>query len=150
MTGSQTFPTLTRRIVEEHHLIHFYLDQLEKAVEALGPQVEVETLRRLAAQIEGLRERLQEHFASEDDGGMFRAVVDLLPESRADVDRLSRDHQSVLENLEMSRVRAQYGRPSEAPVLRESLKAFLSLLRDHERREEALFTRALERESRTS
>jgi len=150
MTSSQTFPTLTRRIIEEHHLIHFYLDQLEKSVDALGPQVEIETLRRLAAQIDGVRERLEEHFASEDAGGMFRALADLIPESRADVDRLSRDHESVMENLEMSRVRAQYGQPNEVPVLQESLRVFLSLLRDHERREEALFARALERESHST
>src|SRR5262245_41746620 len=149
MTGSQTFPALTRRIVDEHHLIHFYLDQLDKSVEALGSQVEVETLRRLAAQIEGLTERLREHFASAEEGGMLRAVVQFFSPSRPDLDRFTRDHQGVLEDLEMSRVRAQYGQPMEAPVLQESLKGFLTRLRDHERREEALFTRALEREART-
>jgi len=147
MTGSQTFPTLTKRIVDEHEQIHFYLDRLEKSLEALGSHVEIETLRRLAAEIEGLIERLQEHFASEDEGGLFQAVLDLLPESRSDVGRLSRDHESVLETLQMARVRAQHGLPSEAPVLRESLQAFLTLLRDHERREESLFARALEREA---
>ncbi len=150
MTGSQTFPALTRRIVDEHQQIHFYLDQLRKSLEALGSRVEIETLRRLAAEIRGLKELLLEHFALEDDGGVFRAVVELLPESRSDVDRLFRDHERVLETLEMASVGAQHGQPSEAPVLRESLEGLLAALRDHEHREEALLARALEREGSRS
>jgi hypothetical protein len=50
--------------------------------------------------------------------------------------------------LEMARIRAQYGPAAEGHVLRGELEAFLASLREHELREEALLTRALERQSR--
>ena len=35
MSGSQTFPKLSRQALEEHRHIHFHLDLLAKAIEAL-------------------------------------------------------------------------------------------------------------------
>lgn len=149
MTGSQTFPGLTRQILDEHQQIHFFLQQLARSMQGLEPAgSDPEVLRRLAAQIDGLRERLDEHFAVEEDGGLFRAMADLLPEARADVQTLSSEHGRVLEMLEMARIRAEYGPASEGHILRAELESFLAAIGDHERREEALLKRALEREVR--
>ena len=146
MTGQQTFPGLTRHALEEHQQVHFYLDQLERGLKGIESEpAEVETLRRLAAQIEGLEERLREHFEGES-GGLFRAVQDILPDVRGELQRLSGQHAQLLEMLEMARTRAQWGEPSEAGVLKAELEAFLKAVREHERREEALLTRALERD----
>jgi hypothetical protein len=145
MTGSQTFPALTRQTLEEHQQIHFYLDQLERSLRGLAlDPVAVETLRRLAAQIDGLRERLVEHFGVEESGGLFRALSDLMPETRDEIRVLSEQHVRALEALEMSRIRAHYGEPGEAGVLRADLESFVRILREHERREESLLIRALE------
>lgn len=149
MTGSPTFQALTRESLERHQQIQFFLDQLERTLKALQVEgVAVETLRRVAAQIEGLLERLGEHFESEEKGGLFRAVLDVLPEAAGEIHQLSVQHARVVEMLEMARTRAQWGTSSEADVLRAELEAFLRKIRDHESREEALIARAIGRESR--
>lgn len=149
MTGSQTFPALTQQTLDEHQQIHFYLVQLERSLGVLAAApVEVEPLRRLAAQIDGLRERLVEHFAAEEEGGLFRAISDLMPDTRGEVQALAEQHVRALELLEMSRIRAQYGEVAESAVLRSDLENFVRHLREHETREEALLTRALERDRR--
>lgn len=149
MTGSQTFPGLTRQILDEHQQIHFFLQQLARSMQGLEPAgADPEVMRRMSAQIDGLRERLDEHFAVEEEGGIFRALADLLPEARLDVQTLSSEHARVLEMLEMARIRAEYGPASEGHILRAELETFLAAMSDHERREEALLKRALEREVR--
>jgi hemerythrin-like domain-containing protein len=148
MTGSETFSSLTRQAIEQHQQIHFFLDQLARSLSGLEPShADVGTIKRLAAQIEGLRERLQEHFESEEDGGLFRAVVENLPEAHAETQKLAQEHRSVLEMLDTARVRAEHGQVTDANLLRTDLEGFLETLRRHEHREEALFARALEREA---
>ena len=117
-----------------------------QGLEPAGPGPDV--LRRIAAEIDGLRERLDEHFAVEEEGGLFRALADLLPEARSEVQALAGEHGRVLELLEMARIRAEYGPASEGHILRAELETFLAAIGDHERREEGLLQRALEREAR--
>jgi hemerythrin-like domain-containing protein len=148
MTESQTFPGLTRQVLEEHQQIHFFLKQLTRSMQGLEPAgADDEVLRRIAAQIEGLRERLLEHFGLEEEG-LFRALTDLLPEARGEVQALASDHGRVLEMLEMARIRAQYGPASEGHILRAELDTFLAALNQHEQREDALLTRGVERQAR--
>ena len=57
MGGSPTFQRVTREALEEHRQIHFYLDQISETVNRLTEgSDDVETMRRLAAQLEGLKE----------------------------------------------------------------------------------------------
>ena len=94
MSGSQTFQGLTPETIEEHHQIYFYLDQVAQSLNGLRDGVsDVEPMRRLAAQLQGLRERLLEHNQIEEKGGLFHAVLEALPSRRVEVDRLlvSRD-----------------------------------------------------------
>jgi hypothetical protein len=141
MTGSQTFSNLTRELIEEHRQIHFYLDQLERSLaslQAAEPLGSVEPLRWMAVRIEGLRERLIEHFTSEESDGLFRAMGEAIPPLRGALIELAEDHPRLLTLLGMARVRAQHGGPHEMLPLRRELEAFLRAVRAHESREEAL------------
>jgi len=143
MSGPQTFQRITRETIEEHRQIHFYLDQVELSLGGLRKGLtDIEPMRRLAAQIEGLRERLAEHHQSEERGGLFQAIVDVMPETRVEINRLMNQHEKMIEILEMARLHAQCGDASEADGLRVDLERFLQMFRDHERQEEQLIQRA--------
>jgi hypothetical protein len=142
-----TFQRLSRETLEQHGQIHFYLDQIAQSLGTLVPEMaDVEPMRRLAAQIEGLKERLVEHYQAEEQGGLFHAVVELLPACRVEVDRLTSQHGKMIEILEMARLHAQHGDVSEAAELREDLDRFLGMFRRHERDEELLLAQAMEKD----
>ena len=149
MSEQQTFQKITQATIEEHRQIDFYLDQVSVTLDGLrGGGADVEPMRRLAAQIEGLKERLTEHHQTEEDGGLFQAVLEIMPDCRVEVSRLTNQHEKIIEILELARIHALQGEPSETGALREDLKNFLEMFRDHESQEEQLFKRALERENR--
>jgi len=143
MSGSQTFQELNQDTLEEHRQIHFYLDQISQSLEKLrsGP-TDVEPLRRLAAQLEGLRERVIEHHQSEEQG-LFAAILEALPACRVEIDRLANQHQQIIEILEMARIHAQGGGVAEAEALRADLQQFLEMFREHEQSEERLLRQAV-------
>lgn len=148
MNGSQTFQRITEETLEEHRQIHFYLDQICQTLEGLEVGLsDVEPMRRLAAQIEALKERLVEHHHSEERGGLFQAVLEILPECRVEISRLINQHERIIEILEMARIHAQRGDPTEADDLRVDLQSFLAMFRQHEQQEDQLLRRAIERES---
>jgi hypothetical protein len=148
MSGSPTFQGLTRETLEEHRQIHFYLDQIAQTLQALTPDLDtVEPMRRLAAQLEGLEERLVEHHETEEEGGLFRAILEVLPACRVEIDRLTVQHAKMIEILEIARLHAQGGQPADAPALREDLERFLDAFRQHEQDEELLLAQASEKES---
>lgn len=150
MSGSQTFQQVTRETLEEHRQIHFYLDQISRTLDALHHgATDVEPMRRLAAQIEGLKERLLEHHQAEERGGVFQSILEIMPECRVEISRLINQHDRMIEILEMARIHAQHGQTAEAEGLRVDLKNFLEMFRQHERNEDRLLKRALERESRS-
>ena len=144
MGGSQTFQGLNREALDEHRQIHFYLDRLAQSLEKLkeGP-ADVEPMRLLAAEIQGLKERLQEHQHHEENGGLFQAILDVLPARRVEIDRLTNQHGKMIEILEMARIHAQRGKVDEADGLRADLESFLDMFRRHERAEERLLVQAL-------
>lgn len=149
MSEQQTFQKITQATIEEHRQIEFYLDQVSVTLDGLREDgTDVEPMRRLAAQIEGLKERLTEHHQSEEEGGLFQAILDIMPDCRVEVSRLANQHEKIIEILELARIHALQGEPSEAGALREDLKSFLEMFREHESNEEQLFKRAMEREYR--
>jgi len=144
MSGPGTFERLTREAIEEHRQIHFYLDRITQTLSTLVPDLEdVEPMRRLAAEIEGLMERLAEHHHHEEHGGLFQAVVDAMPAHRVEIDRLTNQHAKMIEILEMARIHAQRGEVGEAGELREDLESFLEMFRRHEETEERLLSQAI-------
>ena len=148
MSGSQTFQHITEDTLEEHRQVHFYLDQIGHTLEGLKTGLsDVEPIRRLAAQLEALKERLVEHHHNEERGGLFQAVLEIMPECRVEISRLINQHDRMIEILEMARIHAQRGDPSEADGLRVDLCNFLTMFRQHERQEDLLLQRAIEREN---
>jgi hemerythrin-like domain-containing protein len=144
MTGSQIFAKLSERVFEEHGLIHFHLDQLERALSDLDPGSALpETLRTVAVRIDSFKERLDEHFGTEEDGGLLQGILDALPQTESDVRRIRTQHARLGEALERARSIARRGDPAEAPSLKEELDRFLAMMREHEREEDALVKRAL-------
>jgi len=149
MSGQQAFQQITRETIEEHRQINFYLDQITVALDGLDANAsDVEPMRRLAAQIEALKERLSEHHHAEENGGLFQAILEIMPDCRVEISRLTNQHEKIIEIIEMAGIHARRGEPSEAEALREDLKNFLEMFREHERAEEQLLRRAMERESR--
>ena len=144
MSGSQTFPKLSKRAVEEHGVIHFHLDQLERALVDLDPANPTdEKLRTVAVRIDSFKERLTEHFGTEEDGGLLQGIQDALPQAESDVRRLRAQHARLDEALERVRAIARRGEAADVPVLKTELDRFLALMREHERDEDALLKRAL-------
>ena len=144
MSGSQIFSKLSQRALEDHGIIHFHLDQLERALSDLDPEnARPETLRTVAVRIDSFKERLSEHFGTEEDGGLFQGIQDALPQAESDVRRLRAQHARLDEALEKARAIARRGDPAEAPMLKAELDRFLDMMREHERDEEALLKRAL-------
>lgn len=144
MTGSQIFAKLSERTHEEHGLIHFHLDQLERALADLVPgSATEETLRTVAVRIDSFKERLDEHFGNEEDGGLLQGILDALPQTESDIRRIRTQHARLGEALERARAIARRGDPVEAPFLKEELDRFLAVMREHEREEDALVKRAL-------
>lgn len=147
--GSPTFQKLSEQSLEEHQQIHFYLDQLVRTINGLGQARDaVEPLRRLAAQIESLRERVDEHFQLEEHGGLFQGVLDATPGADLEIRRLTSQHVRIVQLLEMARIRARRSVPEEIGTLRDDLDRFLQSMRQHEREEEALLRRALREDDR--
>ena len=110
MSGSQTFERISRATLEEHRQIHFYLDQIGQTLTLFKKGLQdVEPMRRLAAQLEGLKERLVEHHHSEESGGLFQAILEALPSCRVEVDRLTNQHSRIIEILEIARLHAALG-----------------------------------------
>jgi hypothetical protein len=150
MTETPTFERLSRRAVEEHQQIDFFLDQLMTSLESLNAESEdVEPLRRLATQIDSFRERLEEHFQHEEEDGLFQAILDLLPDTGPVVDDLVAQHEWMIKVLQMARIHAERGEPCEASELRTDLRKFLETMRAHEKSEEVLLERAIEEEARS-
>ena len=150
MKGTQTFERVSRETLEEHRQIHFYLDQIEVTLKALGQgRSDAESLLRLAAQLEGLKEQLIEHYRAEQQG-LFPAIAELLPDCRVEIDRLSGEHAKMIEILEIARIHVQQSGPASSRELRDDLEGFLELFRRHETQEERLLGRAMEKEARTA
>ena len=144
MTGPQMFTKLSEQALEEHGLIHFHLDQLERALADLDPQHALpETLRTVAVRIDSFKERLDEHFGTEEEGGLLQGIMDALPQVESDVRRIRTQHARLGEALERARAIARRGDPAEASALKDELDKFLAVMREHEREEDALVKRAL-------
>jgi len=144
MGGSPTFPTLSEQSLDEHGVIHFHLDQLERALREFDPAAAAEEgLRNLAVRIDSFKDRLDEHFGLEEDGGLLQGVVDAHPPLDADVRRIKTQHARIGEALESVRRVARSGNAGAAAALKADLQRVLEMLREHEREEDALVRRAL-------
>lgn len=148
MAEFQTLEQRTQNTLEEHHQIYFYLDQVEVTLDGLRDGLsDNEPMHRLAAQIEGLKERLVEHHQAEEQDGLFQAILEIMPERRVEISRLVNEHEKMIEILEMARIYAQSGEVDQVDALRVDLHNFLEMFRTHERSEDHLLQEAINRES---
>ena len=92
---------------------------------------------------------LVEHHHAEEHDGLFQAILEVLPDSRAEVNRLVRQHEKMTDILELAKIHAQRGEPVEAEGLRVDMQKFLEMFRQHERDEDELLRRAHEREGKS-
>ncbi len=74
---------------------------------------------------------------------MFQAILEVLPARRVEIDRLTNQHEKMIEILEMARIHAQRGDVGKADALRKDLEQFLDMFRRHEQAEERLLAQAL-------
>lgn len=150
MNGPQTFQSITRQVLEEHEQIHFHLEQLSRALGRLDPtSTDPEPLRGLAARVESLRERLEEHFRREDSDGLFQSMIEILPECEEEVHGFIDEHNRTIDTLAMAHIRAQRVAVHEVALLKDDLEGLILGLREHERKEGALLERAVAKESRS-
>ena len=149
MEGTGITERLTAEALEQHQQIHFYLDQITATLDGLDPHADdvAPLLERLTAQIDGFMERLREHHQLEEKRGLFRMILEILPEARVEISRLVKQHQRIIEILEMARLHAQNGTSQDAVGLKEDLASFVQMFRNHERSEELLLRQALSRET---
>lgn len=144
MSGSQIFSKLSEQALEEHGLIHFHLDQLERALSDLDPDsADPDVLRTVAVRIDSFKERLDEHFGNEENGGLLQGIQDALPQTESDIRRIRTQHARLGEALERARSIARRIDPAEASALKQELGRFLAMMREHEREEDALVKLAL-------
>ena len=144
--SAPTYERLHEKILEEHRQIHFYLDQVLRTLDTLEDQKTVEPMRRLAAQLVSLTERLVEHREMEEREGLYAAILEVLPEARKDLRKLEKQHPRMIEIVEMAKIHAQYGQIEEAPELREDLEGYIEMIRNHALAEEAILEQAIDRE----
>ncbi len=144
MSGPPTFDRVNAGSLERHRQIHFFLERLERAVEALDDTgTDSEPLQRLPAMLDSLRERLEEHNHDEEEGGLLQAVVDALPEVEEEVLALSEQHDDLLLAVHELRRRSAAAETADVPTLRADIQELLRRLREHERAEDALVERAV-------
>jgi len=144
MSGSPTFPKLTEQSLEEHEVIQFHLDQLERGVREFDPAAATgETMRGLAVRIDSFKDRLEEHFRLEEDGGLLQAVADALPQAESDIRRIRAEHARMGAALDEVRRTARSAERAVAGALKSELERILIVIREHEREEDALVRRAL-------
>lgn len=147
MNGTPASDHLAREVLDQHQQIHFYLDRIAETLEQLEPDLsDVEPMRRLAAELQGLKERLVEHHDLEERGGLFNSILEALPATRVEISRLIRAHARMIDVLELAAIHAQQGAPSSAHALRVDLSGFVQMFRDHENEEERLIRDAMARE----
>lgn len=146
--SSQIFQKITQETLEDHRQIHFYLDQIAITLASLREGLsDVEPMRRLAAQLTGLRERLIEHHQSEEEDGLFQAILEILPDCCVEIRRLINQHRKLMEILEMARIHAQHDDVMDADGLRVDLLQFIEDFRSHEMDEDRLLRQAIERDA---
>lgn len=144
MASSQTSEKLTRLTLEQHQQVQFFLDQLEKSIRALDEiPGNLEPLRRLPAELEIFRERLEAH-QKEEESGLFKGIVDELPAAEPEIMTLCDQHDRMIEILAMATIHARNVTVSEVRDLQEDLQDFLEMIRDHETAEGILLKRAVD------
>ena len=87
--------------------------------------------------------RLQEHARLEESGGLFEGILELMPHCKQQISRLVKQHNDLIDILEMACIHLRQGDATEAEALHDDLKSFLDSVRRHEQEEGKLLRRAI-------
>ena len=101
----------------------------------------------IASMVDDLTEYLKSHFQAEErPGGFFDAVVEAAPRHSGHVDELRAEHRQLLEQLAALRgaIQAPYKEASEEVL--DEVAAFVTAMREHEKREASLLQDAFSRD----
>lgn len=136
-----------QKVLEEHKVLHGYLDKMEAALSALPPPGETSSwLGGLASLLQDLLPLLKAHFALEEDGGFFEEIEEAWPHTARACARLREEHGTLLERFERLRAETEAG-PSGEEALQALVAHARSLLKDlahHEETENDLLFRSLD------
>jgi len=141
MIPAPSISRAARTAVGEHAVLHRLLSQVQAAIQPRsgsfsdGPDV-------VSAGLDTLRGPLRAHFEEEERAGLFEQIEERSPEQAPVCDRLRREHASLIRRLDALRGTSALDR--RLPGWAGDVRAFLSELDGHERRETDLLTRALD------
>lgn len=128
-------PTAGADVLAEHQHLRSLVGQLEVILDA-----PVLAASRLAPLLTDLMAALQDHFAHEEEGGLFESVRAARPARARACRLLLAEHGAFLARLD--RLIASAADPQ--PSWREAARAFLADLSRHEREENALVAEAVD------
>jgi iron-sulfur cluster repair protein YtfE (RIC family) len=136
-----------RSLLKEHREIRHTLGRID-AMLAHPPEKEArpDWLQDLTSRLRTLRPELEEHFASEQEGGLFEEIEREMPGMAETSRRLLHEHQEILERLDdlldTASVMPPFDVPFQSFVSR--ARAFSEGLAAHESRENEILMQALE------
>jgi len=143
MDEGRTSECLDREALDQHRLIHFFLERLERSVESLDGEGGEERLRRLPAELDSFRHHLEEHNRAEVDGGLLQSALDALPDDEDEILHLSDQNDRLVDAVGIALLRSRESSIADVGELRAELLELVRRVRDHERCDEHLLERAL-------
>jgi hypothetical protein len=140
---AETLTSPTEAVLEEHRRLRVALAELETA--ACTPPGFL-TRGSLIARLAVARHRLADHFAGEEQQGLFGRLAQALPERAVDCERLRREHATLLHRLDRLQETAPADPVSEAArrAWHQALRSLLVDVDGHEQRETALLLESVE------
>ena len=142
--ASAASDTNRRAWVGEHDTIYGMLTRISKAVARFEAKSTSDRRRRKTlAELAALRQKLERHFAREEDDGLFDVLADMMPDAAWALERLRIEHGEIRGHLDA------IARTLEAGVfdverLTAEIEELVDLLYAHETMEEQLTSRALD------
>jgi hypothetical protein len=131
--------------VAEHRELHAAVELIRKSLVARNEQeVDAKDVKLALCEIRCLRDKLDRHFAQEEEGGYLEEAVGRLPQVAPQADNLQRQHGALLKlaNLMLADAEAEKDAAHAWRKLRTDYDAFAKRLHAHEAAENVLLQRA--------
>ena len=139
MTNERIAPNACDALLEEHRKLMGQIGELRQWWSELD-ELGTPKYGEMGTRLKLLREILAEHFREEENGGYLAAALAVAPRFQREAEELCAQHPDFLASLDQfvaSLVEAESGMQSWQEV-RDQLEHFLSELRRHEARENAV------------
>lgn len=128
----------------EHHELHAFADSILRLLATPPREVMAEHFETVVARMKELRDRLQAHFAQEEEGGYLDEAVSRAPNVAAQAAALQRQHQRFVElgDQIIERAGAAKDWRHRWNELGPEVQRFIARLVAHEEAENALLAKA--------